>query len=150
MLLALLMIAAFFDLETEKIPNWITFPGIILGLFLGTPSPAEKILGLLLFFFLGMFHLMQMGDLKLLMMIHTFLGFFPALFIAGIAALLLILYALIIKKIKGKELKDMLFSNVFQMLTLKKVIYTEQESYVFAPFLFLGTVIFLGIRRCLL
>lgn len=82
-LLALLAVAAGTDLRWQRIPNWITYPGILLGLGLrqglgGWPATDDGIRGLVLCggVMLLCFVMFQLGggDLKLVAMMGAFLG----------------------------------------------------------------------------
>lgn len=136
-LFVILFIATITDLKYRKIPNILTFPSICIGLFIGYPGDKEKILGLILLFLFGMTRLLGMGDLKLLMVIHAFLGFLPAVYILGIGAFCLILYACFTEKEAFHSIKLTL-----KQLSLKQFQKFEQVAYPFAPFLFLGAFIY--------
>lgn len=82
-LLALLAVAACTDLKWQKIPNWLTYPGILLGLGLrgwlgGWPAAEDGIRGLVICggIMLLCFVMFQLGggDLKLVAMMGAFLG----------------------------------------------------------------------------
>lgn len=82
-LLALLAVAAGTDLMWQKIPNWVTYPGCLLGLALrgllgGWPAAEDGIRGLVLCggIMLLCFVMFQLGggDLKLVAMMGAFLG----------------------------------------------------------------------------
>ena len=66
-LIIVLLIAAICDIKYKKIPNWL----ICIGLTIGLISPwtmcsyKEKIFSIVLIFFVGMWKLMGMGDIKL-------------------------------------------------------------------------------------
>ena len=136
-LFVILLIATLTDLKYREIPNGLTFPSICIGLIIGYPSNKEKLLGLILLFLFGMTNLLGMGDLKLLMVIHAFLGFLPSIYILGISALCLIIYVCLTKKDAFYSIKLTL-----KQISLKQFQIFEQESYPFAPFLFLGTLIY--------
>lgn len=82
-LLALLAVAAGTDLTSQKIPNWITYPGVLLGLGLrgllgGWPFAEDGLRGLVVCggIMLLCFLMFQLGggDLKLVAMMGAFLG----------------------------------------------------------------------------
>ena len=141
-LLIILLSAGITDIKHLKIPNYITFPGMLLGLFLG-PLDSHillwKLFGWVLLFLLGMTRLVGMGDLKLIMVINCFLTFYPSLFCTGIAAGLLLITSLIRKP---KETVGVAKTTLFQLYlgTFNKI---DEEGYPFAPFLFVGTGIYL-------
>lgn len=93
-LLAVLLIAAYFDLRSRLIPNWLSFPAALLAVALhgiaagGTGLLASALayaLWLLIGFFLYAVVLsygIGAGDLKLLAASAAFLGIMPALYLA--------------------------------------------------------------------
>ena len=97
-MIVLVLSATWLDFQTHKIPNWLTFGGMMLGMIASTffPSfegsgPTWSLLGvatgLLLFLPIYAFGKMGAGDVKLLAMVGAFLG--PAgVFSAGIISVL--------------------------------------------------------------
>lgn len=92
------------DLFTRKIPNWLTFPAMALGLMaqgwlLGWPGALDGTLGLLLgfalFFPIHAFGYMGAGDVKLLMAVGAWMGWAACLKVAVGAVLVGALYALL-------------------------------------------------------
>lgn len=93
-LLAVLCIAACFDLRSRLIPNWLTFPAALLALGLhGVADGGSGVLAsaqaYLLWLVIGFFlyavvlsHGIGAGDLKLLAASAAFLGIMPALYLA--------------------------------------------------------------------
>ena len=119
MLLALLAaIAGYTDIRWRRIPNWLTVPGMVLGIFLnaigrGWPGAKGALLGaglglgLLLPFVLV--RSLGAGDWKLVGALGAFLGpsqmlsvLFAALLIAGLMALVLVIW----KKRLGQTLRN--------------------------------------------
>ena len=104
----LVLMAAFFDLRYQKIPNWMTFPFTLTGiftswLFYGSSGLQFSLLGLITgFFLLFFFYLlggMGAGDVKLLSAVGSLLGprlvfyaFVWTALVGGILALGLIIY----------------------------------------------------------
>jgi prepilin peptidase CpaA len=91
------------DLLTKKIPNWITFPSMALGLaaqawVLGGAGLLDGGLGLLLgfalFFPMHAFGYMGAGDVKLLMAVGAWLGWRACFQVALLAVLIGASYAL--------------------------------------------------------
>lgn len=93
-----------YDLLTKRIPNWITFSGITLGIAaqvfqLGLPglwqSFAGVLVALLLFFPIYAFGYMGAGDVKLLMAVGAFVNGTAILYIALGSILVGASYALV-------------------------------------------------------
>jgi prepilin peptidase CpaA len=81
--LALAIAAAAIDVEQRRIPNWLTYPGIILGvllrsLLLGWEGAASALAGCVLaggiFLLFYVVHAMGAGDVKLVAAIGSLLG----------------------------------------------------------------------------
>lgn len=81
--LALTTIAAFIDVQQHRIPNWLTYPGIVLGavlrgLLLGWKGLADAGKGFLLaggiMFLFYMVRAMGAGDVKLMAAIGSLVG----------------------------------------------------------------------------
>ena len=119
LLLGLLVVASFTDVRSERIPNWLTYPGMLLGLVgssllvlpvpeivrqaWGTELPTlpEAILGwllaggLMIFCYVIFAGQIGGGDVKLLAMVGAFLGPYTGLevllwtFVIGAAAALI-------------------------------------------------------------
>lgn len=84
LLLLLVTIAAFIDIYKKIIPNWLTYPALIIGLIFGIlpdvgPTIVHSLLGLAIAFFpaLLLFTLNSLGggDVKLLSAIGAWVGF---------------------------------------------------------------------------
>lgn len=76
-LIFLLAIAAGRDALTGKIPNAVTFVGMALGLVLTFVRLGElhiKFAGMAIILLLGVLNIGKMGDIKLWMMVASFLG----------------------------------------------------------------------------
>ena len=81
--LALAITAAIFDVQQRRIPNWLTYPGIIAGLLLrgflfgwrGLGSAVEGflLLGGIMFLFYVV-RAMGAGDVKLMAAVGSFVG----------------------------------------------------------------------------
>jgi len=111
-LLALVLVAAVYDIRYRRIPNWLTATGVLVGVvlntFLQTPAPSVLSFGGLLFalkglglafgvyFLLYAIRAMGAGDVKLMAGIGALVGwqdwfgiFIVAAIIGGVAALVL-------------------------------------------------------------
>lgn len=104
-LIALLVIAAVSDFKTLRIPNWLTFGGVLFGLIYNTVAPWSPdagflwalqglLVGFLIMLPLYVLKVMGAGDVKLMAMIGAFLGLPDTLYVVltifvvgGIAAL---------------------------------------------------------------
>lgn len=100
---ALSLLGGIHDLLTRRIPNWLTFPAMLLGLgaqvwLFGAPGLLDGLLGLalgfVLFFPIYALGHMGAGDVKLLMAVGAWMGWRPCLQVAVMAVLLGALYAL--------------------------------------------------------
>lgn len=90
------MTASYFDIKTRKIPNWLCFSSIAIGLFLSRSftSFVWHMFTLLFLFALSIFRLMGHGDMKLWMAISTYVNFEGTMYIMIIAAVMMIIYAM--------------------------------------------------------
>jgi prepilin peptidase CpaA len=102
------VVAAYTDLGWRRIPNWITVPGLLLGLALNAAHSGWaglKIsllgagLGLLLLFPFVVLHSLGAGDWKLAGAVGSFLGpgvlidvLLASVFVAGLMAVVLVIY----------------------------------------------------------
>jgi leader peptidase (prepilin peptidase)/N-methyltransferase len=111
-----LLVVAFIDYDHKIIPNKITLPGIVVGLGLSVwilpITPVASLLGLLvggtLFYLIAFISNGGMGggDIKLIAMIGTFLGWQGALFTIFFGALLGSLVGIILMLLGRKGRKD--------------------------------------------
>jgi len=97
-LVALLVLAAWTDWRTMRIPNWLTVPGMVWGLYFGAIQGASVssglltsalglLTGLLLLLPLFALRVLGAGDVKLLAMVGAFLGAlatFKAVLVIGV------------------------------------------------------------------
>lgn len=94
LLLGVLIVAAYFDLRSRRIPNWLSFPAALLAVALhgvagGRAGLLASALAFVLWFLIGFFLYVVVlsygigaGDLKLLAASAAFLGIMPALYLA--------------------------------------------------------------------
>jgi prepilin peptidase CpaA len=102
-LLAIIVVAAFFDIKERRIPNWIILFGLIAGLGLGGFQGSTQLLFSLIGFLVGLLFLMipfafgwmGAGDVKLFAVVGALVGykplprvFFYSCIVAGITALI--------------------------------------------------------------
>lgn len=99
LLLALVLVAAVYDLRYRRIPNWLTLPGVVCGLVLNslladywldglTFSLKGLALGFGLYFVLYALRAMGAGDVKLMAVVGTITGAQYWLVIFAITALI--------------------------------------------------------------
>jgi prepilin peptidase CpaA len=102
------IVAAVIDIRTQKIPNWLTLPSILIGIILNFSVAGNKglissalglLTGFLLLYFVYLLGGMGAGDVKLLCAVGALLGprmvFYTFIWMAlagGALALLFILY----------------------------------------------------------
>ena len=91
--------AAIIDQKTSKIPNWLTFPFIAVGLILTgifniafLPQCLLTIIGLFLF---GMLGLIGLGDIKLLMVVASTCGALYTILVLVFASIILFIKELL-------------------------------------------------------
>ncbi len=147
----ILLIAAFTDLRQHKVYNWLTFPGLVLGLGLnlaqqGLPGLWFSLLGLLigglLFFPAFFWGGMGAGDIKLMAVIGAFTGAAFVVNAALYAAMAGGIIALVILGIKGElwiTLKNLV--HLFYFLMFPK--YAPKPDFAKQPLPF-AAVIALG------
>ena len=112
--LALAVAAAAIDVEQRRIPNWLTYPGIILGvlsrgLLLGWEGAASALAGCVLaggiFLLFYVVHAMGAGDVKLVAAIGSLLGPTDAVVMllatAICGGMLALVYALYRKRVRA-------------------------------------------------
>ena len=136
-LIIVLLIAAICDIKYKKIPNWL----ICIGLTIGLISPwtmcsyKEKIFSIVLIFFVGMWKLMGMGDIKLWTVMAMYIGLIKSCYVMGVAAFLLIFHQLIKNR---RETIQVLSLTAKEVFFTKKMHFFEQESYPFSPYICTG------------
>lgn len=92
--------AALLDLKWGRIPNWLTFPAMLLGVLYifwqyGAGTGVERCILLLALFLAGTLSIIGMGDLKLLMALGALNGSFCLAVTVLTASLLLLAVELI-------------------------------------------------------
>ena len=119
----LVVAAAFLDLRSRRIPNWLTLPGVVMGLTLGWcaagwPGLRAGVLGMLLALAVygGLFALRAMGggDVKLMATVGAFTGAQAWLSIFIITAIVGGVFALVTLLNRGGLVRAM--SNVGAIL----------------------------------
>lgn len=138
-LVSLLIICSFIDLRNKIIPNKITYPGIILGfilsLFFNHITFTSALLGLLipagLLFLIALIFKkgMGMGDVKLVAMIGTFIGWQDTLLSIFIGSLL---------------------GSVIGLILIGTDSIERRTRIPFGPFISIGTVVMLLIGENLI
>ena len=115
-LLFLLLVASIIDLRTRLIPNFITVPGVLLGLLLTTLTGRLSFIQALMGIFIPGFIMLLIaliskggmggGDVKLLATIGSFLGWRMALFSlfwGSVVGSLVSIFLIILKKKKRSD-----------------------------------------------
>ena len=108
------ILAAFFDIKERRIPNWIVYPGMLLGLLLGvmgegvesTSSLLGLVFGIMTLFLPFAFGWVGAGDVKLMGATGALLGyrFLPRVcFYTCIAAGIIALIALTLGKARKRS-----------------------------------------------
>jgi prepilin peptidase CpaA len=128
-LLAIIGMAAFFDIKERRIPNWIILFGVIAGLGLGGFQGSTQLLFSLLGFSVGLLFLilpfaagwMGAGDVKFFAVVGALIGyeplprvFFYSCIVAGITALI----ALAFGKVRQMSFKNFWTDWKFILLPL--------------------------------
>ena len=132
-------IAALCDVKEKKIPNWVTFPGMFIGLFLSGDfnEVLWKVIGLILIFFFGMLGLMGLGDIKLWMATCALTGFLQSCAIVIVAEILFLVAGYVRNR---QETHNLFKLTLFDMFYSKKVNFVEQNAYAFAPYMFISSI----------
>ena len=136
--------AAIIDIKKTRIPNIITFPAIITGLIITAfeRSASDLIISvtvIVALFFIGMLNIIGLGDIKLLMAVTALCGAKMCGYSFIIGIMLLCLYAVIFNPIETY----IYIKKWKQRYKFKKVaVNRDSTSYPFAPFLFLGIMIY--------
>lgn len=139
--LSILAIASGFDVITRKIPNWITFPAMLLGIgysIYAREAIIAKIALVLFFFMFGALRYMGMGDIKLIMTLILLENPFLACLSVVVAAILAVITAECIKQ--GNTRNGLFVLNAAMISkTLPKA--REGARIPFAPCLLIGYLI---------
>lgn len=123
-LLVFLVLAVYFDIKTYKIPNALTVTGMAAGIIyrlygLGPPglftAATDLIAGMMILFPLYLIRCLGAGDIKLLMVISTFLGWKVTLIVSFyslmIGAVIGLLKGSILSALQRNNFKDTLIKK---------------------------------------
>lgn len=148
-------IAVFSDLKYRKIPNWLTFPamllGIILNLVINDQAWYFSIYGLLAGFLMFLLPFMLggvgAGDVKLLMALGAFLGIKTTVWVGlygGIAGGVLSLTAIIFREgiLKAKRMLISLVISIWDKDFREMLFIPDRTSKSSIPY---GLAIFIGL-----
>ncbi len=141
-ILVVIAVAAWIDYKTGKIPNWLCITGVVLAIiFRHTPLAIFWMaISIVFLFFFGMLHLIGMGDIKLWMVLSCFLGFWPSCLVMLISEIIFIF-----RRIMGDaKHSSFVIKTLFTQLRLRSFTVMDDRSYAFAPYLFIGTLLYLG------
>lgn len=144
-LTGILFIAGMCDKETLKIPNSLILIGLLVG-FLYQPSISNigiKVFSIIFFFWFSMLEMIGYGDIKIIMVISSFLGFSNSVIVMFLSAVFSIIYSIQIYKERA-----VFYLNKYAMNLIMKQEYTDGSDIIlpFAPFIFMGyaTLIIIG------
>lgn len=145
--ICILSVSAVTDLFYRKVYNCFTFPAMLIGILLcGFPFSFEsyfRLFWMILFFFIGSFGIMGMGDLKLIMAVIALRGIEEATTMFIMGTFLLLGYCFITRK---NETIQMLKDTAFSISTHSPILKRTNLSYPFATFLSAGYFLSLLIR----
>jgi prepilin peptidase CpaA len=125
LLTAMVILAAFFDIRQHRVPNWLTLPGVLLGIALNTFLSFFAMAGLLyslkgmalafaVYFVLYLLRGMGAGDVKLMAAVGAAAGWQNWLGILFLTAILGGAVALILATSKGRIRRT--FQNMWLLL----------------------------------
>lgn len=144
LLVVLLMLAAFIDVRTFRIPNWLTYGGAVIGLAFGAAiqwrllgplwaldgflwSLGGLAAGLALMLPMYALHVMGAGDVKLMAMVGAFLGLgqiVPAVLCVfvtgGVAAVVYVLFRRQLAQL-AVNLKNVVFGMAFSVIAAQRL-----------------------------
>ena len=149
-------VALYRDLRYRKIPNWLTFPAMLLGSALNAAFTDQAwyfslfgmLIGFLLFLLPFLLGGIGAGDVKLLMALGAFLGAKPVFWVGlygGVAGGLLSLLAIIIHQNGLLEVKRslvLLVASIWDKDIRRELFGPDQTSKLNIPY---GLAIFIGL-----
>jgi Flp pilus assembly protein protease CpaA len=146
--LPLLIFASIYDKRTKTIPNWLTFPYMLIGIIFTAVFRSDSItscvIGMAIIFAFGIFGATGMGDIKLLMAVSSFCGAWIAIWTLGIASALLPLTMLFKDSKKAKQAIANVYSAIFYKGRLVNGESSDNEKYAFAVYIAAGYIITTG------
>lgn len=146
-LLTILLIASIVDLYTKKIPNALIFLGLMVGLGIsfyigGLHSFGDSVLGIVLSFLclIWFWGVIAAGDIKLLLVVASFLGTLAALKI-GLFSILVgsVIFTLMYPKKMMKTSKNFLYLLIYK-IPIQAV--SKGQAIAFSPFILIAFLLF--------
>ncbi len=147
--IGLLLVSSVFDIKKKKIPNFITFPAIFLGLILtGIGMSANellfRILGITVLFVLSTLRFLGMGDIKLIMAIIALRGIKTAFAVLACGLILSIIVWIIRRGIFALKLIQQTLNSLMQG---SFYITHKEEKAPFAPYAFAAYLLLIIFKK---
>lgn len=136
-----LLCAAVIDNKTQKIPNFITLPFILVGVALtflfNNSFLVNCIVAIILLLFLASYNMMGMGDVKLLMVIASVRGVYITGATLGVAVIFLLVFRLCVSYSETRQA----LVNGLKMLAYKSLWKpADSKKIAFAVYIMLGYI----------
>lgn len=119
LLLLITLTLGLYDFRTRRVPNWVTFPLLLTGMFIHAPGTMETWLGTALLFAFWQFEVLGAGDAKLwmaLLWLTPPVLAQPAFFILFGSILITALAQLLWRKLRGKPVTGIKTPGAWRVL----------------------------------